>query len=923
MPVKGLAKVFTFVVAAASGTAAFLYLAVWMRRVALTFGDTSFVTAAAISAFAGGVALGAWIWGHLADRRPRSSLLIFSGIALAAGVYGVASLPILRGAEAVYFFVYPSFVDHGIFVASAQIILVAAFIFPAAVLMGGLPLLLACRGLSDSSETVGGVGAVYGWSAIGAAFGAVMTTYVLLPGVGLRSTVLLAALMNVLVSAAAFWTAMRSRRRAERLNAKGFVPASGLIGESSAPFMKFLFLLVFSIAGFAVVIFQIAWVRLIAMVIGPSIYVYGVWMVVVLTGVGTGSILYGVMHRAGGEHQRWLAGLEFVLALTMALGMIFFPRIPYLFAHFFPLIRSSFGRQIAAQFLAMAIGTLLPALFFGAIFPTVIRGLGGGSARFGGTTGRACVAGAIGVIAGAWVAEFAFLPSIGLEATMKVGVLAAVAAGVAAWWRSRAPKLRRIVALSPAVAALLVALMLPAWPREVFAAGIGFIAPRLGPDETLSEIVKRMRLLYYRDGRRATISVDETGRTRFLRSNGKTVASTDPVDMAGQLLLGHLPMLLHPAPRDILVLGLSTGLTLASVSRYPAQRIDVVEPEPAVAQAARLFDSYTRNALGDSRVHLIFGDGRNRLLVLPRQYDVVISEAPDMWVAGAGAQASREFYRIAGARLNPGGIFAQSIHTQGLLPDDLDYLAATFHSVFPHMQIWTSAPGNLILLGTQDSVAWDYGRLQNHFAQIQGVAADLNSMGIWRPFALFGAQVLGESESDAFTREVDEFNTDDRPALEFRAPRSLYAETTSSIAKEMNPFRRPDAPAIAGFDPQHDLDADGTYLLGFAYASMGQNDLAIRYMERSTAMAPDRAMFFVGLANQYRAAGRVLDARGAYERALKLDLNNVEALVSLGEIRLEEGQLEWTRVLSERALQLAPQDARVHDLIDRLQDAER
>ena len=87
-------------------------------------------------------------------------------------------------------------------------------------------------------------------------------------------------------------------------------------------------------------------------------------------------------------------------------------------------------------------------------------------------------------------------------------------------------------------------------------------------------------------------------------------------------------------------------------------------------------------------------------------------------------------------------------------------------------------------------------------------------------------------------------------------------------------------------------------------------------------MAPDRAMFLVGLANQYRAAGRVLDARGAYERALKLDLNNVEALVSLGEIRLDEGQLEWTRVLSERALRLAPQDARVHDLIDRLQDAE-
>ena len=268
MKVKGLTKSFTFVVAAASGTASFLYLVVWMRRVALTFGDTSFVTATAISAFLGGMALGAWILGRLADRRPRSSLMIFAGLELATGVYGVASLWILHGVEALYLFVYPSFADHGIFLASAQFVLIVLFIFPAAVLMGGLTSSLARRGLSNESGTVGVAGAVYGWSALGAAFGAVMATYVLLPGVGLRSTVLLAAAINVLVSAAAFWAEIRSRRGAEPLNAKGSMPTSGLAGESSAQFMKFLFLLAFAIAGFAVVVFQVAWVRLIAMVIG-------------------------------------------------------------------------------------------------------------------------------------------------------------------------------------------------------------------------------------------------------------------------------------------------------------------------------------------------------------------------------------------------------------------------------------------------------------------------------------------------------------------------------------------------------------------------------------------------------------------------------------------------------------------------------
>jgi spermidine synthase len=602
--------------------------------------------------------------------------------------------------------------------------------------------------------------------------------------------------------------------------------------------------------------------------------------------------------------------------------MIFLPRIPFSFARFFPLIRDSFGRQVSAHLAATAMVVLLPFLLFGAMFPAVTGSLGAPAVRFGSTIGAAYAANTIGIVAGACLADFALIPSICLHATMNLAVLASVGAGFALWWRIRAPKRPRLQALAPAAAALLIVGLLPAWPREAFAAGASFVAPRLGTGQTFGEIVKGMRLLYYRDGASSAISVDETGRTRFFRSSGNITASTDPADMASQLLLGHLPMLLHPAPRDVLVLGLGTGITSAAVARYPVKGIDVVELEPAAAQAARFFDSYTRKVLDDPRVHLIIGEGRNRLLVVPKQYDVVVSDAPDEWAAGA-ASLTLEFYRIAAARLKPGGIFVQCIHTRGLLPDDLERLAATLHAVFPHMQIWTSAAGNLLLLGTRDSVAWDYRRLQQHFAGTPGVADDLNSIGIWQPFALFGAQVLAENESDAFTRDISEFNTDNRPVLEFRAPRSLYGETTSRIARELNPFRRPGAPPIVGFNPERDLDADGAYLLGFEYASMGQPDLAIRYMERSTAMALDRPMFFVGLGNQYRTAGRISEARAAYERALSLDLNNVEALVSLGEIRLDEGQLEWTRVLSDRALRLAPQDARVHALMNRLQEMQR
>ena len=149
------------------------------------------------------------------------------------------------------------------------------------------------------------------------------------------------------------------------------------------------------------------------------------------------------------------------------------------------------------------------------------------------------------------------MPAVGLHVTFIVAVLATVGAGSAVCWHvrstGRAPGFSTVAALAPAAAALLIVIAtLPAWPREVFAAGIGFFAPRY-EDEALGNIASGMQLLYYRDGASATISVDETGQTLFLRSNGKSQASTDPVDMANQLLLGHLPMLLHLGPRNVFI----------------------------------------------------------------------------------------------------------------------------------------------------------------------------------------------------------------------------------------------------------------------------------------------------------------------------------------------------------------------------------
>lgn len=920
--ITGAMSLVLLVMAVASGAASLVYQVVWMRRLALVFGSTTLATSTVVAAFLGGLAIGTWFWGRVADRRPQSSLKIFAAVEIATGLYGFASLWIFRGVEALYLAAYPSLANHASLFTSLQFTLSALAILPPVILMGGSLPLLARRMVADARGIVHSVGALYGWNTLGAATGAAAATYGLLPAVGLTATIALAAAANLLVGAAALAVNARSQKKVALIAASSSMP-SGVAGGSSDRMMALLVLLGFALSGFAATTFEVAWARLLAMVMGSSVYAFGTLVVVVLAGLGTGSALYSREQRTAEGHQRAFAFRECWIALTAALSVIILPRIPFLFVRYFPLFRDAFGWQIAAHFAVAAMVALIPSLLFGATFPAAVGSLGGSADRLGRTIGTAYAANTIGTVCGAWLAGFVLIPAVGLRVTILVGVLATIIAGASVWWRVRAPRLQRLPVLVPAVAGLLIVVLLPAWPREVFAAGLGFFAPRYGIGEAFEDIVGRMRLLYYRDGISTTVSVDETDQILYYRSNGKTDASSDAPDTANQLLLGHLPMLLHPAPREVFVLGLGTGMTAAAVARYPVERIDIVELEPAGAEAARFFDRYTRKVLDDPRVHLDLGDGRNRLLALPKQYDVVISDPSDIWVAGTGSLATLEYYRTVRARLRPGGVFVQWIHTHTLLPEDFALLTATFHAVFPHTQIWTSANGNLILLGTQDPVAWDYARLQQHFARTPGVAEDLQSAGIWHPFALFGGEILGEDEVKTFVREVPRFHTDDHPVLEFRTPRSLYVETTPMIAQALDALRRPNAPVIAGFDPQHDLDAEGTYLLGFAYASLGRSALGMTYMERSTTMAPDRPLFFVGLANQYREAGRIADAQAAYERALTLDLNNVDALVSLGEIRLDGGQIEWTRVLTDRALRLAPQDARVHALVERLLEAER
>ena len=169
--------------------------------------------------------------------------------------------------------------------------------------------------------------------------------------------------------------------------------------------------------------------------------------------------------------------------------------------------------------------------------------------------------------------------------------------------------------------------------------------------------------------------------------NGKADASAQG-DAMTQLMLGHLPLFLHEDPKDVLVVGLGSGMTLDAATRHNTTRVDIVELEPAVVRANVWFEPFTNDALKDPRVHLHVTDGRNYLAFTDREYDVIISEPSNPWVAGMANLFTTEFFELTKARLRDGGVFCQWLHAYSMTSADFRTIVATFQSAFPQMSLW-------------------------------------------------------------------------------------------------------------------------------------------------------------------------------------------------------------------------------------------
>jgi spermidine synthase len=558
-------------------------------------------------------------------------------------------------------------------------------------------------------------------------------------------------------------------------------PASSHAAPRAAE-QPWLAVLVLGISGFSTLMYEIAWIRVLSLVTGPTTYAFAAALAAVIGGVACGSTFGAWIAGRSGRPALWLACALAGSALATSWTTSFVGTdVPRMIAEF--AVRSSVAGPSSPAVVMLVATLMLPtAAGLGIAFPLALEIAGGRGEYVAQRVGMVYFANTLAAVAGALVAGFVAIPAWGLQRTLElVGVLLIVGA-VSVAVRGYLPRHLRVASLVPAAVAAALLMWSPPWDRELLASGVYKYAAAVPRDVDLESALKAGTLLYYREGAASTVSVRELAGARSMAIDGKVDASTAG-DMLTQKALAHLPLLLHPNPRDLLIIGLGSGVTLASALVHPIRRADVVEISPEVVEASTYFAAENRDPLEDPRSRLVLGDGRSHLQLSSRQYDVIISEPSNPWMAGVAALFTREFFTAARNRLAPGGIICQWAHTYNITGADLRSIVATFRSVFPHGTMWLIGRSDLLLVASVEPLEGRFANLRRGW-ETPEIAADLSAVSAVEPFAFLSLFAGGAHEMERYASGAP-LQVDDRMALEFSGPLAANLDAATENARSI------------------------------------------------------------------------------------------------------------------------------------------
>jgi spermidine synthase len=803
-----------------SGAAGLIYESIWSRYLSLLVGHSAYAQIIVLVIFLGGMSLGALLVGERSDRL-RQPLIWYSAVEALVGVIGLLfNYVYIDISNLAYDKILPALAG-GWSLVIVKWLLAGLLILPQSILLGTTFPLMSAGAIRLLRGRKGRIlGLLYFANSLGAAIGVLVAGFVLLARVGLPGTLVTAAILNFVAAGAVLAGLQLVSTREAALE----IPTSAVSAATLMPAPVKLLLIVAFGTAVASFIYEIAWIRMLSLVLGSATHSFELMLSAFILGLALGA--YWIRTRADRVENplallgrvQWVMGT--LAVATLPLYMASFGWVATLLDTF---KQSDAGYRgfLFARY-AICLLVMMPATFCAGItLPLITMMLMEDGGRVGGERAIGAVYGlnTLGSIAGVLLAGLVLMPVLGLKLLLITGALVDIGIGLAllaAVVRAsegdpRRPSTRlrhpasRLTAITVGITAFvaLIAITVDFDPMRLTSGVYRYaVLPQKGDFE----------IPFYRHGRTASVSVQKT-KSGFLTlsTNGKPDASMDAYwrspsdrgrprpleqDIATQVLLPVVTLAHRPDAREVAVIGQGSGMTSHLLLGSPNIRhLATIEIEPEMINASRAFYPANRRVFDDPRARFVIDDAKSYFAASGRRFDLILSEPSNPWVSGVSGLFTTEFYRRVRTSLAENGVFGQWLHLYELNDLLATQVLAALDQNFPSYEIFFTSNADILIVASN---AHELPSPDWHVVDFPGLAQDLHRAVALTPEALEATRLAGRQLLHPYLATQVAPNSDYYPLLDLGAERTRYLKNNAEGVSGLGESRFDIAAALSG-----------------------------------------------------------------------------------------------------------------------------
>lgn len=693
-----------------SGFSGLIYESIWTHYLKLFLGHSSYAQILVLGIFMGGMAIGAAVAAKLTKKL--TNLILFYAIAEGIiGLLGITFHNLFVTVEAAAFnSIFPMLGEPWL-VHLVKWSLASLMIIPQSMLLGATFPLLATGMIRRFPGNTGHTLAIlYFVNSFGAAIGILFNVFWLIPAVGLPGAILTAGIINILIAITVY-----------RLSKNDHYPAvqENKTNTGSKQFHNHhLFFLIAGFTGLASFMYEIGWIRMLTMVLGGSTHSFEIMLSAFILGIAIGGFWIKKKIENFSNPLQALGIIQLVMGALAVLTIPLYNQTYELMVFAIDALNKNDNGYLMytlfSYFIALVVmlpaticaGTTLPLISF-----VLLKNKSDDS-----VIGKVYAWNTVGSILGVVLAVQIVMPLLGLKWVIIGGALVDVFIGLYIISRSGSLEKNKLK-MAIIGSSLMVFLILPfttGLDTKKMASGVFRYGPKI--------ITDKFEVIFHKDGKTSTVAIKEyKSGMRVVLNNGKPDAGlivsnnkekiVSP-DSATMILIGALPFVYQPEAKLIANIGLGSGLTAHTILHHEnLQRLDTIEIEPAVFEAAQYFRPNVEKLFVDKRSNVIIDDAKTYFSAAGNKYDVIVSEPPNPWVSGVAGLFSVEFYQQINRYLDDDGILIQWIQLYEISPELVSLVYHALRANFSDIHLYQVANGDLAIVASRSKLTADYETL--------------------------------------------------------------------------------------------------------------------------------------------------------------------------------------------------------------------